>query len=237
MKLSLKTQYIFDEVKKIISPVYLVGGSVRDELLERDSNDYDFTTPLSPDEIEERVHKAGKRAFIVDKRFGTIAFKVEYEKVQYMVEVTTFRAEKYNENDRKPEVEFVNDIVKDLSRRDFTINSMAIREDGRLLDPFHGKQDLDDKFIRAVGNPTIRFKEDPLRLLRACRFTAQLGFGIEEKTYNSIKKNAHRILSVSKERWVQEMDKLLMSDYSNLGLEELWVTNLFLYMIPELELQ
>jgi tRNA nucleotidyltransferase (CCA-adding enzyme) len=108
-------------------------------------------------------------------------------------------------------VEFVNDITADLSRRDFTINAIAKRE-GRYIDPFGGRIDIMEKIIKCVGRPKDRFSEDPLRMLRAARFTAQLGFKVDQLTESTAKKLAYKILHVSQERWVQEMDKLLMTD-------------------------
>lgn len=222
---------IIEEVKKIVEPVYLVGGSVRDTLLDKTPKDYDFCTPLLPEEIEERVKSAGKRAFITGKRFGTVGFKVDKD----FVEVTTFRNEVYGKT-RKPSVEFVKTINEDLSRRDFTMNAIALRGT-KKIDPFGGGQDIKDKIIRAVGNPTIRFSEDPLRMLRAVRFASQLGFQIEEKTFRSMQKNAHKILSVSKERWMQELDKLLVGDYAVSGLRLLLESNLAMFMLPEFRIQ
>lgn len=154
---------IIQEVEQVLGDaVYLVGGSVRDALLEREAKDYDFCTPLAPDDIEARVRAAGKRAYVIGKKFGTIGFKSHG---QY-VEVTTFRAERYEKGSRKPQVEFVSDINQDLGRRDFTINAMAQR-DGRLIDPHGGRFDLLERKIKPVGNGTERIKENPLRILRA----------------------------------------------------------------------
>lgn len=202
-------------IEDIISPSYLVGGSVRDKLLGREPHDYDFATPMLPDDIESKVKEAGKRAFITGKRFGTIGFKHDGD----FVEVTTFRSERYGKT-RKPEVEFVTSINEDLSRRDFTINAIALRGT-KYIDPFDGRKDLEDRIIKAVGNPSERFNEDPLRMLRAARFASQLGFTIESKTLASIKKNAHKILGVSRERWIQELDKLLLGDHVANGLRVL----------------
>lgn len=212
--------------------VYLVGGSVRDILLNKTPNDYDFTTSLSPDEIEAKIREAGKRPYLVGKRFGTIGVKIDGQ----LVEITTFRNESYTKGNRKPEVEFVTSLSDDLSRRDFTINALAYRE-GKIIDPFKGQKDLDDELIRAVRNPTIRFKEDPLRMLRACRFVSQLNFSIEAHTFKSMTKNAHKILDVSKERWMLELDKLLLGDNVYYGLMFLWGSGLMKFMIPELHLQ
>ncbi len=225
---------IFHEVHDILGGlVYLVGGCVRDVLHDREPQDIDFTTPLSPDEIESRVRASGYKAHIRGKRFGTIAFKIKNQ----FVEVTTFRIEKYDGKTRKPNVEFVDNVTADLARRDFTINAMALRLDGKLVDPFGGQQDLEDKIIRAVGNPGDRYYEDPLRMLRAGRFASQLGFTIEESTFNSADHHADRILGVAKERWMQEMDKLLLAKEREYGLHYLAKTNLLNYMIPEMALQ
>lgn len=230
------TKSIVEEVSKIISPVYLVGGPLRDSILARPINDYDFCTPLTPDQIEEAVQKAGRKAFVTGKRFGTIGFKAMIDKVPYMVEVTTFRTETYEEGNRKPTVEFVNDITHDLSRRDFTINAMAFR-DGKIIDPFNGQEDLKSKLLRAVGTPSHRFKEDPLRMLRVARFASQLGFNVDAKTEEAVADKPHRILTVSKERWMTEMDKILMSPNPGVGLDFLMRTRLINFMIPELSIQ
>jgi tRNA nucleotidyltransferase/poly(A) polymerase len=186
-----------------------------DEILGGTPSDYDYATPMLPDDIEQAVRDLGRRPVLVGKRFGTVGFKWEGD----WVEVTTFRSEIYGKT-RKPEVEFVSTISEDLSRRDFTINAIAKRK-GKYIDPFGGREDIQNGIIRAVGNPTMRFKEDPLRMLRACRFVSQLGFTIEPDTLKSMQKHANRILSVSKERWVQELDKLLIGDNVADGLESL----------------
>lgn len=224
---------MIDKVSEVVSPVYLVGGAVRDLYMGLTPKDYDFATPLTPDEVEAAVRAAGKRPYLVGKRFGTVGFKVDGE----MVEVTTFRGEKYVEGSRKPEVEYLTDINQDLARRDFTINAMARSNSGKFIDPFDGEDDIVEKLIRAVGTPAHRFKEDPLRMLRACRFAAQFGFFIDEDTFKSMTKLSHRILFVSKERWCMELDKLLMSDYPVMGLSYLWDSGLMKFMIPELQIQ
>lgn len=218
-------------IDEIISPSYLVGGCVRDKLLGKEPKDWDYATPLLPDDIEARVRASGRKAHITGKRFGTIGFKFDDK----FVEVTTFRHEQYGKT-RKPEVQFVTSITDDLARRDFTINAMAQRGT-KLIDPFGGQADLEARLIRAVGNPSERFNEDPLRMLRAIRFQAQLGFLIETKTLASIEKNAHKILSVSRERWMQELDKLLVAQYAEPALYTLFGTGLMKFMIPELRIQ
>jgi len=189
------------KVEKIISPVYMVGGAVRDTLINRTPKDYDFSTPLSPEEIENAVRKAKRKPYLIGAKFGTVGFKLKTEKGYEYIEITTFRHETYKSGSRKPEVSFVKDITADLSRRDFTINAIAIRGN-RYIDPFDGREDLKNRLIRAVGKPSHRFKEDPLRMLRAGRFASQLDFTIDENIVKAVKQLNHKILEVSKERWV-----------------------------------
>lgn len=223
---------VYEDVKKIIPELYLVGGSVRDELLGKTPKDWDFCTPLNPDEIEAKVRGAGKKAYITGKRFGTIGFKVEDK----FVEVTTFRSEKYETGSRKPMVEFVPDINQDLSRRDFTINAIAKRGT-RYIDPYGGRLHILARKVIPVGNGSERIKEDPLRMLRAARFAAQLDFEVDPNFVGIMRKHAQKILMVSRERWVQELDKLLMSDNPSKGLNVLAQSWVLKYMIPELWLQ
>ena len=126
-----ETLKLIEEVEATVSPVYLVGGSVRDIILGKNPKDYDFCTPLTPDEIETKVKAAGRRAYLTGKRFGTVGFKCRGQ----FIEVTTFRSEKYTAGSRKPEVEFVTSLEADLSRRDLTINAIALK-DGKLYDPY-----------------------------------------------------------------------------------------------------
>lgn len=225
---------VLAELKRIgIDPVYQVGGSVRDELMGRPVSDYDFTTSMKPEEMIPLIQAAGKKAYnIQGARFGVVTISLEGEKV----EIASFRSESYKENSRHPDVEYVTDITADLSRRDFSINAMAYRGH-KLIDPFGGEQDIEAKLIRCVGSPRQRFNEDPLRMLRAVRFMAQLKFGIHEKTYTEIWEKAYKILTVSKERWMQELDKILLSDNAAHGLTMMYRLRLLNFMIPELSLQ
>lgn len=240
----MKTELI-EKVTEMMKPhpVYLVGGAVRDHLMNIEPKDYDFCTPVEPDEIEKLVIQSNLttgKAYTVGKRFGTIGCKMEIGGKFEMVEITTFRTEKYKKGDRKPDVEYVKTIHEDLSRRDFTINAIAIRlHEGRLkvIDPFGGQQDLEAGVIRAVGHPKQRFKEDPLRILRAVRFACRLGFTIEENTEKKMKLKGIYLLNISKERWMMEMDKILLSEYVGQGLRLLWKNELFKFIIPELQLQ
>lgn len=227
-----KYKEIYEAVSKFINPVYLVGGPVRDMLLNSEPNDYDFCTPLDPDTVEKLVKADGRRAYCVGKKFGTIGFKLDGN----FIEVTTFRQEKYKPRNRRPDVEFVKSINEDLARRDFTINAMAWRN-RKIIDPFNGREDLANGIIRSVGLAQTRIKEDPLRMLRAARFMSKFNFDIDEELKKQIKKNAYKILHVSKERWMMELDKLLLSDYPALGLDLLMESRLLNFMIPELSLQ
>lgn len=229
---------LLKQVEEIMKPhaVYAVGGCVRDYLLSIEPKDYDFCTPATPDEIEACIKAKGKRAYLVGKKFGTIGCKIDDE----MIEITTFRSEEYEPGNRKPKVEYVKSINEDLSRRDFTINAMAIRltkGNIRIIDPFCGQEDLEYRLIKCVGSPKQRFKEDPLRILRAIRFAGRFSFGIEEETWKKMEKMSIHILEISKERWMMELDKILMGNNVVLSLINLWQSNLFKYMIPELELQ
>lgn len=228
-------EQILSNVREIVEPVQLVGGCVRDILLNRSPTDYDMATPLTPDEVEARVKSAGRHVYAIGKKFGTIGFKVLNGTTPYYVEVTTYRNECYEPGNRKPKVEFVDDLTDDLSRRDFGMNAIAY--DGEnFIDPFGGRLDILEHKIKAVGNPKDRFTEDPLRMLRAARFSAQLGFDIDPYMIGMIRRMSRRIYTVSRERWVQEMDKLLTSDHPERGLFALQDSHLMRYMFPELSL-
>jgi len=214
---------------------FMVGGSVRDRILGIPPKDYDFSTPLTPDEIEATVRQHQRKPYLIGKRFGTVGFKVNGQ----MVEMTTFRSERYIPGIRKPDVAFVTDIDADLFRRDFTINAIAMLPDNTTYDPFHGAEDLHKHIIRCVGKPKDRFKEDPLRLLRMCRFSAQFGrqFSIEADTFDRATDLSNAILDVSRERWMIEMDKILTGDKPSIPFYHMSQTRLLNYMIPELALQ
>lgn len=223
---------IISAVGDIVSPVYLVGGSVRDIILNREPKDYDFTTPLSPDEVEAKVKAAGRRPYLIGKKFGTIGFKVSVQGRWQYIEVTTFRSEKYTPGSRKPQVEFVSDLQEDLSRRDFTINAIALHN-GEYIDPFGGRLDIIARKIKPVGSAKDRFKDDPLRMLRAARFAAQLRFEVDPNTIGVMRKMVRTIYTVSRERWVQELDKLLVSGGLELGLAVLIRSTLLKFIVPE----
>jgi len=223
---------VIKSVSAIIDPVYLVGGSVRDTLMKRECADFDFATPLGPDLIEQAVRDAGRRPYLMGKRFGTVAFKLE----GLTVEVTTFRSEKYQDASRRPSVEFLPDLERDLSRRDFTINAMALQGD-ELIDLYGGQADLEAGLVRAVGDPYARFSEDPLRMLRAARFVSQLDFRVDSGTLLAMAQLAPQILSVARERWMIELDRLLVGPGVEPALRLLAETDLLRFLLPEIGLQ
>lgn len=213
--------------------LYMVGGTVRDVLLHRgQSNDADLATDARPDEIKQIVAPTQPNAVVlVGERFGTVRLHYGSD----IIEITTFRSERYNPESRKPEVCFGDDLAEDLHRRDFTINAMARHPlTGEIIDLFGGRQDLEAHILRAVGDePDKRFAEDPLRLLRAVRFAAQLNFTIEPRTTRSILAQAGTLQKISRERVRDEMNKLLLSDHPALGLDLLVELGLMQEIIPE----
>lgn len=215
--------------------LYMVGGTVRDVLLHRgESADADLATDALPEEIKRLVAPTRPSAVVlVGERFGTVRLHYDSSNI---VEITTFRSERYNPESRKPEVCFGTDLVEDLKRRDFTINALARDPlNGQIIDLFNGRQDLENHTLRAVGEePDKRFDEDPLRLLRAIRFAAQLDFAIEPTTWQSIKRQAAKLQKISRERIRDEMNKLLLSPHPAKGLDLLVEAGLMEYVMPEI---
>lgn len=179
LEIPCDVQYILDVLYKNGYEGYMVGGCVRDLILGKKPNDYDITTNAEPDIVASLFEKV----ILTGLKHGTVTVVINNN--QY--EVTTYRMDGDYEDSRHPEnVQFVNDIREDLSRRDFTINAMAYNNKNGLVDCFGGISDLNNKIIRTVGNPKKRFKEDALRMLRAVRFAVQLEFEIEEPVIESI---------------------------------------------------
>ena len=217
---------------------YLVGGCVRDLILNKKPKDWDFTTNAKPEEIL----KIFERSFY-DNKFGTVGVITESEdETLKVVEITTYRKEgKYSDKRHPDEIKFADKLEEDLKRRDFTINALALEIKSKipqpefvLIDLFNGVKDLKNKIIRAVGEPDERFNEDALRLMRAVRFAAELDFEIEEKTKEAIKKNAHLIELIAKERIRDELIKILESTHPKKGIELLEEVGLLQFIIPEL---
>lgn len=229
-------ELVRDSAQELEREAYVVGGFVRDYLLERaQKQDFDFVTVGSGIELAERVHSKAKGAskLSVFKRFGTAAFKWQGVELEFV----GARKESYSKDSRKP---FVEDgsLDDDQKRRDFTINALAISLSpdnyGELIDPFNGIQDLEDKIIRTPLDPDVTYSDDPLRMMRAIRFAAQLNFKIEKQSFDSIKENAERINIVSKERVMDEFQKIMMTDKPSVGLKLLSDVGLMDYILPEL---
>ncbi len=210
----------------------LVGGAVRDELLGRPHSDWDLATDLLPETVMEKVRRGGLKVFPTGLQHGTVTVMAEGAPF----EITTFRSEGEYRDGRRPEsVRLGVTLEEDLSRRDFTINAMALPlSGGGLVDPFGGRQDLEAGFIRAVGDPLARFAEDGLRPLRACRFAAQLGFVLDAATLTAIPKRLEIAEKVAVERVFQEMQKLLLGLHARRGMELLAETGLMDLWMPEL---
>ncbi|MFO0703254.1 MAG: CCA tRNA nucleotidyltransferase [Patescibacteria group bacterium] len=210
--------------------VYVVGGAVRDLIIGKTTSDWDFTTNATPDKIQKLFPDS-----YYNNTYGTVTVKWPDDKNTLLLEVTPYRKEGKYEDGRHPsEVIWANNIEEDLARRDFTINAMAY--DGvKLIDPFGGLDDLRKGIIKAVGKASDRFEEDALRLLRAVRFAAQLGFIIDDDTRSAIKSKSSLITQVSWERIKEEFFKLLSSDHPAEGILFLKNTGLLHYILPELE--
>lgn len=212
--------------------LYLVGGVVRDQLLGRASADLDLATDAVPVDIRRLTGDAGADAvYDVGEKFGTIGLVF----AGCPIEITTFRSEVYRAGSRKPQVKYGTSLTKDLARRDFTINAMA-RDlcTGEVVDPYGGQQDLSSGLIRAVGLPLERFLEDPLRLLRAVRFAAQLGFEIHHETLPAVRSQPQLLRKISKERVADELNKILLSPRPAFGIRLAVNLGLMRYLIPEI---
>ncbi len=211
--------------------LYVVGGSVRDAILGREHIDIDMATDARPEVVKALIAEVNPEAiYTVGERFGTIGAIVDGR----VLEITTFRSERYKPYSRKPDVTFGTSLEGDLSRRDFTINAIAQHPlTGELIDPFGGLTDIKAKLIKAVGDPDERFAEDPLRMMRAIRFAAQLGFGIEDETAQAIKRNHQKLRLVSQERITDELNKILVSPSAGRGVRRLCDLGLMEFIIPE----
>lgn len=211
----------------------LVGGPVRDAVLGRSSADLDFTTSARPEQTEAILRRwnDGGALWDMGREFGTLGAVRSGVKV----EVTTYRTESYDPTSRKPEVAFGDTLVGDLSRRDFTINAMAVRLPSlELVDPFDGLTDLARRLLRTPVAPEQSFSDDPLRMMRAARFVSQLGFAIEPATAAAAAALAERIAIVSSERVRDELVKLLLGDHPRAGLVQLVDLGLADHVLPEL---
>lgn len=222
-----KVQTIIRTLQEHGYDAYVVGGCVRDSLLLRTPADWDITTSAKPLEIKQIF----KRTIDTGIQHGTVTVLIEKEGF----EVTTYRIDGEYEDSRHPkEVIFTGNLEEDLKRRDFTINAMAYNDETGLVDVFGGQQDLQNRVVRCVGNPKERFTEDALRILRAVRFSAQLGFSIEEKTKEAAKELAPTLQNISAERIQAELLKLLLSS-SPQYLKIAWELGITKVVLPEFD--
>lgn len=221
-------QKIIDTLKKAGFEGYAVGGSVRDMLMGRSTKGWDFTTNAKPEEILKLFPDS-----FYDNKFGTVGVKIR--KPEDVYEITPFRKEGLYSDHRHPDtIVWGKTIEEDLSRRDFTINAIAF--DGKtIVDPYDGQKDIEEKLVRAVGNPADRFNEDALRLMRAVRIGAELGFLIDPATADAIKANSSTIPVVSEERIHDELMKLMSSPYPADGILLMRSTGMLKIILPELD--
>jgi poly(A) polymerase len=209
----------------------LVGGPVRDAMLGRRHNDLDLTTSARPDEIERLLGGWADATWDIGRAFGTIGSR----KGDFQVEITTYRSEEYDPTSRKPAVDFGDNLEGDLRRRDFTVNAMAVRVPSReFVDPYGGVVDLAHGLLRTPGRPEDSFSDDPLRMMRAARFTAQLGFEVDPAVVHAMSAMAGRIEIISAERVREELVKLVLAAHPRLGLTLLVETGLAALVLPEL---
>ncbi len=209
----------------------LVGGPVRDAMLGRRHNDLDFTTSARPDEIERLLAGWADATWDIGRAFGTIGSR----KGPFQIEITTYRSESYDPTSRKPAVDFGDSLEGDLGRRDFTVNAMAVRVPSRdFVDPYGGVLDLGHGLLRTPNRPEDSFSDDPLRMMRAARFAAQLGFTVDPAVVAAMTSMAERIAIISAERVRDELTKLVLSPYPRLGLSLLVETGLAALVLPEL---
>ncbi|OGZ31726.1 MAG: hypothetical protein A3J00_03410 [Candidatus Niyogibacteria bacterium RIFCSPLOWO2_02_FULL_45_13] len=241
MKIPKEVLELAEKLEKAGYRAFLVGGCVRNlvlgetEKLRIKPKDWDIATDAKPEEVQKIFPES-----VYENQFGTVGVKTESEEPSLkIIEVTTFRLEgKYTDKRHPDEIKFAKTIEEDLSRRDFTVNALALSiAEGmaeKIIDPFGGQNDLKNKIIRTVGEPEKRFNEDALRLMRAVRFAAELNFKIEEKTAVAIKKEAGLLAVVAKERIRDELEKIIMTERAAEGIRKLKELNLLPCAIPEL---
>ena len=230
--------YIIEELNKHGFEAYIVGGCVRDSLMGKVPHDWDITTSATPQQVKEIFKKTVDTGI----QHGTVTVLVDREHArderygdEYAFEVTTYRVDGIYEDHRRPtEVTFSKSLNEDLKRRDFTINAMAYNDSEGVIDIFGGQEDLDKKLIRCVGEPKDRFDEDALRILRAVRFAAQLGFDIDEATREAMRAQAKFLQDISAERIREELTKLIISDHPDM-LVTAYELGLTKHFLPEFD--
>ncbi len=227
---------VLEKLSKAGFDAYLVGGCVRDLLLNKTPKDWDITTNAKPEEIQKIFENT-----FYENEFGTVGVVTESEDPTLKtIEITPYRKEAQYSDKRHPdEITWAKALDEDLKRRDFTINALALNVTEKtapeIVDLFDGQKDLKNKIIRAVGNPEDRFNEDALRIMRAVRFSAELNFDIEEKTEKAIKEKGGLLKMISQERIRDELVKMIMSEHPDKGFEKMREAGILTYVLPELE--
>jgi tRNA nucleotidyltransferase (CCA-adding enzyme) len=233
-KIPKEVSQVTEKLEKAGFEAYLVGGCVRDLIRRKTPKDWDITTNAKPGEIEKLFDNT-----FYNNDYGTVGVVNDEtkDKTLKIVEVTPYRLESEYSDARRPDsVEFSDTLEHDLHRRDFTINAIAHSlSKGQIVDLYKGQDDLKKGIVRAVGNPDVRFSEDALRILRAIRISAELGFKIEEETKKSIKKDAQMLKKIAKERIRDEFIRIIMSDRPMEGLELAYELDVLRFVLPELE--
>jgi len=235
MTIPKEVKSVIQNLQKAGFEAYIVGGCVRDFLMDKTPNDWDVTTNAKPEEIQKVFPDS-----FYENNFLTVTARTGSKKPELAeVEITTYRLEaKYSDKRHPDEVKYAKKLEDDLSRRDFTINAMALRpgtgKAKELIDLYGGQKDLVAKTIRTVGDPKERFNEDALRMLRAVRFATTLGFNIEAETSNAIRKNSIWLEAISQERIKDELIKIIMLERAGQGIELLRELGLLKYIVPEL---
>lgn len=213
-------------------PLYLVGGSVRDLMMGRPIHDQDLCTSANPQQVQQLVGRWADDTWPLGEKFGTIACR--HNGMDF--EITTFRSETYDPGSRKPTVSFSTSVEEDLQRRDFTVNAMAINLfDGTLLDPFDGQVDIKRGLLRCPDDPVTCMEQDPLRMMRACRFRSQLDFELDQSLLAAMTAMNDRLKVVSAERIRDELSKMLLTDKPDLGIKIMLDTGLLVRVLPELQ--
>jgi poly(A) polymerase/tRNA nucleotidyltransferase (CCA-adding enzyme) len=231
MTIPKEVKNVIEGLQKAGFGAYIVGGCVRDFLVDKEPQDWDITTNAKPEEIQKVFPDS-----FYENNFLTVTARTKSKKQELSeIEITTYRLEaKYSDKRHPDEVKYAKTLQEDLSRRDFTINAIAMDGKKKIIDLFEGQKDLKNKIIKTVGNPEERFLEDALRMLRAVRFAVTLNFKIEKNTAEAIKKNSIWLEAISQERIKDEFVKIIMSDNAEEGIELLRELNLLKYIIPEL---
>ncbi len=243
-KIPKEVSYVTDTLENAGFEAYLVGGCVRDILMDREPKDWDITTNAKPDQIIGLFNKT-----VYENEFGTVLVIQEDvpRETLRQIEVTPYRVEtKYSDFRHPDEVKFSEKLEDDLKRRDFTVNAMAFRvkghtndsnknTNGQMVDLYEGQKDIKDRILKSVGNPDDRFREDALRMLRAVRISLQLGFSVSYESSESILRNADLIKKISKERIRDEFLKIISSEHPSVGMVMLQKFGLLKHIIPELE--